>query len=132
MPQPTRYWRFSYDSEELLTQMLSAGALIVPMTGPRCTKYDPETCVATKIKVGDGVILGNLDANLGVGRIVAIGIVRIAKPVKKVEWQRIKRDVFPSPQGGIPAWRERCFLFSGEPAERYNLTNEFKVQFPNE
>jgi len=132
MPQPTRFWRFSYDSDERITQMLNTEELAVPMIGPRSGKYDPETCIATKMKVGDGVFLGKLDPDLGVGKIVAIGVVRSAKPVTKVHWKPLNRDVFPSPQGGISAWRERCFLFNEGPAERYNLAGEFKAKFPDE
>ena len=132
MSQPTRFWRFSYDSEELVTEMLTAGKLVIPKTGPRSEKFNPETCITTKIKVGDGIFLGKLDPDLGVGRIVAIGIVRSDKPVTIVDWKRLKRDVYPNPQGGIPAWREQCFLFNGGPAERYNLAGEFKTKVPDE
>lgn len=112
--------------------MLTAGKLVIPKTGPRSEKFNPETCITTKIKVGDGIFLGKLDPDLGVGRIVAIGIVRSDKPVTIVDWKRLKRDVYPNPQGGIPAWREQCFLFNGGPAERYNLAGEFKTKFPDE
>lgn len=132
MTQPTRFWRFSYDSTESVTQMISTGELWVPKLGPRSEKYNPETCIAAKIKVGDGVFLGKLDADLGIGRIVAIGIVRSAKPIMEVVWKELKRDVYPNPQGGIAAWREQCFLFNGVPAERYNLAGEFKARFPDE
>jgi hypothetical protein len=132
MSPPSRYWRFSYDSDELVTRMIAAGDLSTPKTGLRTGKYDPESCIASKIRVGDGVFLGKLDPDLGVGKIVAIGIVRSAKPVTRVEWKRLKRDVYPNPQGGVPAWREQCFLFDRVPAERYNLAGEFKAQFPDE
>lgn len=132
MPQPSRFWRFSYDSEESVTLMLTNRTIAVPTTGQRSEKYDPEMCIATKIRVGDGVFLGKLDPDLGVGRIVAIGIARNAKPATEIDWKRLKRDVYPNPQGGITAWRERCFLFNGGPVERYNLSGEFRGQFPDE
>jgi hypothetical protein len=40
MPQPTRFWRFSYDSDESLAEMLENGSLIAPSVGPRSEKYD--------------------------------------------------------------------------------------------
>lgn len=132
MPQPTRFWRFSYDSEELVVKMLHEGVIAAPLIGPNSEKYSPERCIEANVKVGDGVILGKLDPDLGMGRIVAIGIVRAARPVTKVDWKRLKRDVYPSPQGGIGAWRERCFLFNKGPAERYNLAGDFTYQFPDE
>ena len=132
MPQPTRFWRFSYDSEALVDQMLTAGELVAPRSGPRSEKYDPEVCIATRMKIGDGIFLGKFDPDLGLGRIVAIGIVRTAQPPIKVDWKRLKRDVYPSPQGGLAAWREGCFLFSKGPADRYNLSGEFRSLFPDE
>lgn len=132
MPQPSRFWRFSYDSEELVNKMLDEGVIAAPLIGPNNEKYSSERCIETNVKVGDGVILGKLDPDLGIGRIVAIGIVRAAKPVTKVDWKRLKRDVYPSPQGGIGAWRERCFLFNKGPAERYDLAGDFIIQFPDE
>jgi hypothetical protein len=131
MPQPTRFWRFSYDSDESLAEMLENGSLIAPSVGPRSEKYDPAACIATRIRVGDGIFLGKLDADLGVGCIVAIGIVQNAKPVTSVSWKQTRRSVHPNPQGGLAAWRERCFLFNGGPADRYNLAGEFLHHFPN-
>lgn len=131
MAQPTRYWRFSYDSDESLAEMLDNGSLIIPTTGARSVKYDPEACVATRMKLGDGVFLGRLDPDLGVGRIVAIGIVLNAKPVNSVSWRQIHRNVHPNPQGGLAAWRERCFLFSSGSSDRYNLAGEFLHHFPD-
>jgi hypothetical protein len=130
MPQPTRFWRFSYDSDESLTEMLKNGSLIIPTIGARSVKYDPEACVATRIRTGDGVFLGKLDPDLGVGRIVAIGIAHTAKPVTSVSWKQVHRNVHPNPQGGLAAWRERCFLFSAGPADRYNLAGEYLHHFP--
>lgn len=132
MPQPTRFWRFSYDSDATVTEMLANNSLAVPTTGLRSDKYDPENCIATKIRVGDGVFLGKLDPDLGVGRIVAIGIARNSKPTTVIDWKILKRDVYPDPKGGIAAWRERCFLFDDVPAKRYNLSGEFLGKFPNE
>ena len=131
MPQPTRFWRFSYDSDESLAEMVESGSLTIPTTGARSVKYDPEACVATRIKAGDGIFLGKLDPDLGVGRIVAIGIVRNAKPVTSVSWKQIRRNVYPNPQGGLAAWRERCFLFNAGPVDRYNLAGEFLHHFPD-
>lgn len=132
MPQPKRYWRFTYDSDDSAAKMIENGTLILPTIGPVSAKYDPASCIAGKMKVGDGVFLGRLDADLGLGRIVAIGIVQTAKPVTSVTWKRINRNVSPNPQGGLAAWRERCFVFSPGPADRYNLAGEFLHHFPDE
>lgn len=131
MPQPTRFWRLSYDSDDSVAEMLENRSLVVPTTGPRSEKYDPKACVATRIKVGDGIFLGKLDPDLGVGQIVAIGIIQNAKPATSVAWKPVRRTVHPNPQGGLAAWRERCFLFSAGPADKYNLAGEFLHHFPD-
>lgn len=110
--------------------MLAIGSLVAPTKGLRSDKYDPDACIATRIRAGDGVLLGKLDPDLGIGRIVAIGIVLNAKPVTSICWKRINRDVHPNPQGGLAAWRERCFLFNSGPAEKYNLAADFLQHFP--
>ena len=132
MPQPNRFWRLSFDSGDLVAKMIADGALILPVSGIRSDKYDPEKCVTSRMKAGDGVFLGKLDPDLGTGRIVAIGILRNDRPATMVSWKSVRRDVFPSSQGGLSAWREQCFLFNEKPAERYNLAGEFRQHFPNE
>lgn len=131
MLQPKRFWRFSFDSDNLVIKMLEDGTLVVPTVGPRNAKYDPELCVAAKIKAGDGIFLGKLDLDLGVGCIVAIGIVQNAKPATSIAWKPVRRTVYPNSQGGLAAWRERGFLFSAGPADRYNLAGEFLHHFPD-
>lgn len=130
MPQPTRYWRFGFDSDDAVAQMLASATLVAPRTGIHSDKYDPEKCIATRLKKGDGVFLGKLDVDLGVGRVVAIGIVQDAK-APRILWKAYKRDIHPNPQGGIAAWKERCFLFNGGPADRYNLAGDFRQCFPD-
>lgn len=130
MSQPTRFWRFSYDSEDSVTRMLDNESLVAPTIGIRSEKYDPEKCIATRVKVGDGVLLGKLDPDLGIGRIVAIGVVQNAKPATSIKWKRLNRDVHPNPRGGLAAWRERCFLFDSGPASKYNLIGDFLQHFP--
>lgn len=131
MSQPSRFWRFSYDTDDCVAQMLATGSIQAPRNGPRSEKYDAEACIASKMKVGDGVFLGKLDPDLGIGRIVAIGIVLNARPTTEVSWKQYGRTVHPNPQGGLAAWRERCFLFASGPAERYNLIGDFISQFPD-
>lgn len=112
--------------------MLTYGTLICPMTGLYSSKYDPEDCIARRMKKGDGIFLGKLDEDTAKANIYAIGIVGNQKPVTLVRWKRISKVVFPNPQGGIPPWRERCFLFEGTRAEVYNLAAEFLTCFPDE
>lgn len=132
MPQPSRFWRFSYDSDASVAEMIATATLLVPTAGIRSEKYNPEKFIAEKIRIGDGVFLGKLDPDLGVGRIVAIGIARSSKPGDSVDWKQFKREVHPTAPGGIAAWRERCFLFNAGPADRYNLAGDFLSRFPNE
>lgn len=129
MPQPSRYWRFGFDSYDAVAQMLKDGTLIIPRTGIRSEKYDPEKLVK-RLKMNDGVFLGKLDPDLEIGRIVAIGIVQDEK-APKILWKAYKRDVHPNSPGGIAAWRERCFLFNSGPADRYNLGGDFLRCFPD-
>lgn len=131
MPQPSRFWRFSYDSDDSINRMIASSSLLAPSSGIRSDKYDPETCIAAKIRIGDGVFLAKLDPDLELGRIVAIGIAQDTKPTTRIAWKRYKRDVHPSPQGGLVAWRERCFLFNARPADRYNLSGDFLQAFPD-
>jgi hypothetical protein len=113
----------------MVVQMLADGILVVPYTGLKSEKYDPEKLVK-RLKKGDGVFLGKLDQDLEIGRIVAIGIVQDEKALK-ILWKAYKREVYPNPPGGITAWKERCFLFNGGPADRYNLGGDFLQCFPN-
>ena len=87
MPQPTRFWRFSYNSAESVAQMIASNSLIAPNSGVKSDKYNPEACIATKLRIGDGVFLAKLDPDLGIGQIVAIGIVQDARPTTKVVWK---------------------------------------------
>ena len=132
MPQPTRFWRFSYNSAESVAQMVASNSLIAPTSGVKSDKYNPEACITTKLRIGDGVFLAKLDPDLGIGQIVAIGIVQDAKPTTKVVWKPYKRDIHPNPQGGLAAWRERCFMFNAGPADRYKLAADFLQAFPTD
>ena len=130
MSQPTKFWRINY-SEADLERMLDQGSLICPTTGLRSSKYDPEDCILRRMKKGDGVFLGKLDEDTGRAHLHAIGILQNHKPATLVRWKRISKTVFPNPQGGIPPWKERCFLFDGSRAEAYNLAADFLSHFPD-
>ena len=130
MSEPKRFWRFSYDSEESVAHMIVSGTILAPMIGIRSDKYDPDRDLAKRIRIGDGVFLGRLDPDMGIGRVVAIGIVNDERPVTSVTWKSVSVDLHPNSQGGIPAWRERCFKFDGKIAEGYDLAQRFRKHFP--
>ncbi|QTN21530.1 hypothetical protein HZ992_15210 [Rhizobacter sp. AJA081-3] len=130
MSQPTRFWRFSYDTEADVQRMVSEGTLLPATLGLRSQKYDPDDCVARRVRTGDGVFLAKYDPDLGVGTIVAIGVFQNQKPANRVSWKSMRKTVSPNPQGGVPPWRERCFLFEGTRAEAYNFAADFQIHFP--
>ncbi len=129
MAQPTKYWRINFASIADFDRMLAEGILICPTTGLRSLKYDPEDCIARRMKKGEGIFLGKLDEDTGKAHIQAIGVIQDQKPATTVRWKRISKTVFPNPQGGVPPWRERCFLFDGSRAEAYNFAAEFELHF---
>lgn len=126
---PKSYWRFSYDSQSTLEQMLGTNTLVAPRSGVQSTKYVPETVVAVKMRIGDGVFLGRFDPDLFIGNIVAIGVAEDEKPTVRVRWKPIQKQVHPNRQGGTEPWASRCFKFAGAPAERYGLAQLFAEHF---
>ena len=131
MTQPTKYWRMNFAAAADVDRMLSGEMIICPTTGLRSSKYDAEDCLARRMKKGEGIFLGKLDEDTGRAHIEAIGIIQDQKPVTSVRWKRISKTVFPNPQGGVPPWKERCFLFDSDRAQNYNLAAEFLIQFPD-
>lgn len=130
MAQPKNFWRFSFDSQESVERMIAGGLLLTPTTGVKSEKYDPEAVVAEKIKAGDGLLLGRQDLATGKALIFAIGIAQDSRPMSKVSWKRVKKELHPNPQGGSEPWQSRCFRFSTEPAKAYRLAALFSEHFP--
>jgi hypothetical protein len=129
MSQPKRFWRFSYDSDDAVNQMIQTGTLIAPKIGLRSVKYDPDIVIAEKIREGDGIFLARFDQIKTTGNIVAIGIAKNEKPTTLVIWKSITKQLHPNPQGGTEPWKARCFKFSGDPAKRYCLSSLFAEHF---
>lgn len=126
----TRFWRVYYDSERALTGMLTHGTLVAPTSRLIGGRNDCSQIVASKMKLGDGLVLARFDLDRGIARVVAIGILQNQSPGTLVNWRSAQFELAPNPQGGVAQWKkEVCFKFDNKVATRYRLAERFAAVF---
>lgn len=88
--------------------------------------------LVTKLSRGHGIVVASWDAELEVGIIHALGIVRdvdVAGPSVVVDWRPVDVVVTPTPQGRSKWARMPFFKFEASVAKRYRLRNHFQDAF---
>jgi hypothetical protein len=125
------FWRFDIQSKTAVDDSISSRSLVLPTQRHPAGKNDPASMVDKKIKVGDGLLLAQLQGAEGV--VHAIGVVRELQNNNHgivVDWVCISHKLQPNPQGGLAQWqKEICFKFADAPAKRYNLGGLFQKHF---
>ena len=131
MTRKTKYFRFNYDSDATLSEMLEGGTILPPKILLPGGKNDPAQYIEKELRIGDAVLLARFDVDECAGVVVAMGFVENEKPATKVRWQKVNFKVHPNPQGGAAQWKkERCFKFDDEPVKRYGLAATYLKYFP--
>lgn len=125
MANVKRFFRLNYASNAALESMILSKTF---------TCSDPDFVLS--VRVGDGILLARFNESNQVGEVRALGIVTEvtgsgASP--KVDWIRVKENLYPSTQG-MQFWRQRkpFFVFAASVVEHYRLPDMFKGHFERE
>lgn len=127
------YFRFKYDTEADVEEMVATGSLKMPRILPAGETRNAKALnefVEAKVRVGDCILLGHYDPDERTGEVIAIGRVDSMQPERCVSWKRTERQLRPTPSGERYWKSHAIFKFAKDPVTAYDLPGWFSREFP--